>query len=564
MTINDIRRIISQGEGVVIEFKDATGGVPSSFYESAVSMSNTDGGVILLGVDDDRTIMGLTVEDCKQMQTDLVTALNESDCVWPSIFVQPFTVTLPEGAILVCQLTASSQVHEYKGDIYVREDEADICITDNQQRIGDLYLRKRNFFTETIIYPYMTMDDLDAALFDKARSLIRGYRSDHPWLMLSNEELLKSSSLRTKDYQTGKEGLTLAAALVFGKDTTIQSILPAYKVEAMVRIQNTDRWDDRLMPPLRTNLIDTYLQLKAFVNKHLPEKFYMEGDQRIDLRDKIFREVVANCIVHREYTSSYATELIITAGEVRITNPNRPLFHGFINRNNFSPYPKNPNLRKFFTAFGWTEEIGSGVRNTSHYLPLYSGGALPSFEEREIFVTSLPLVHYTFGPYVTRFAAWLSLPVDASLQLMESLADMEIPERLHDATFEDVLLDLVPSWVEKGTKLPELLFAKHQQLTKEEIEKVPGWNEKGTKLLHKKLWYVVGVLALCGQPTSLAQLMGVFDYKNRKTFRENYMNPLRSLGFIEPTNPDKQSSPDTKYVTSELGKAFLMGNFGRS
>ena len=37
------------------------------------------------------------------------------------------------------------------------------------------------------------------------------------------------------------------------------------------------------MPPLRTNLIDTYLELKAFINKHLPEKFYMEGDQRVDL-----------------------------------------------------------------------------------------------------------------------------------------------------------------------------------------------------------------------------------------------------------------------------------------
>ena len=67
---------------------------------------------------------------------------------------------------------------------------------------------------------------------------------------------------------------------------------------------SSDRWDDRLMPPLRTNLIDTYLELKAFINKHLPEKFYMEGDQRVDLRDKIFREVVANCIVHREYTSA--------------------------------------------------------------------------------------------------------------------------------------------------------------------------------------------------------------------------------------------------------------------
>ena len=58
------------------------------------------------------------------------------------------------------------------------------------------------------------MDDLDAALFEKARSLIRGYRSDHPWLMLSNKELLQSSSLRLKDYKTGKEGLTLAAVEV--------------------------------------------------------------------------------------------------------------------------------------------------------------------------------------------------------------------------------------------------------------------------------------------------------------------------------------------------------------
>ena len=38
---------------MTIEFKDSRGGLPDSFYESAVSLSNTDGGVILLGVDDD-------------------------------------------------------------------------------------------------------------------------------------------------------------------------------------------------------------------------------------------------------------------------------------------------------------------------------------------------------------------------------------------------------------------------------------------------------------------------------------------------------------------------------
>ncbi|MCR5423774.1 MAG: putative DNA binding domain-containing protein [Bacteroidales bacterium] len=558
MTIIEVQHIISQGEGVIVEFKEATGGTPNSFYESAVSMSNTDGGVILLGVDDDGVVMGLSTDACKHMLKDIVSTLNTPDCVWPSIYVQPFIASHPKGEILVCQIATSSQVHQYKGDIFVREHDSDIDITDNQLRIGDLYLRKRNFFTESKIYPHLTLDDLDASLFDKARSLIRGYRSDHPWLALDNEELLKSSSLRVKDFQSGEEGLTLAAALIFGKDTTIQAILPAYKVEAMVRVKNQDRWDDRLMPPLRTNLIDTYLELKAFINKHLPEKFYMEGDQRVDLRDKIFREVVANCIVHREYTSAYATELLITKEEVRITNPNRPLFHGFINRNDFAPYPKNPNLRKFFTAFGWTEEIGSGVRNTSRYLPLYSDGAMPSFEEKEIFETRIPLHHFVFKPYVAQLASWLSLPKDCTDHLMEGMANMVIPYRLHEATWEDVLLDLVPSWVEKGTQLPEFLFDKPQRLTKEKMEKVPSWKENSTQLLPKKIRYVVGVLALCTTPISFSQLMDFFQYKNRNTFRDNYLNPLKQLGFIVTTNPDTPNAPDNKYVITELGKDFLM------
>ena len=130
---------------------------------------------------------------------------------------------------------------------------------------------------------------------------------------------------------------------------------------------------------------------------------------------------------------------------------------------------------------------------------------------------------------------------------------------LHDASFEDVLLELVPSWVKKGTQLPEFLFAKPQQLMKEEIERVPSWNEKGTKLLPKKIWYVVAILALCGEPISFGQLMECFQYKNRNTFRENYINPLKRLGFIVATNSETPNAPDNKYVITENGKAFLMG-----
>lgn len=57
------------------------------------------------------------------------------------------------------------------------------------------------------------------------------------------------------------------------------------------------------------------LALKEFINKHLPEKFYVEGDQRVDLRDKIFREVIGNVIVHRDlplFIFSYISRLALT------------------------------------------------------------------------------------------------------------------------------------------------------------------------------------------------------------------------------------------------------------
>jgi predicted transcriptional regulator len=70
----------------------------------------------------------------------------------------------------------------------------------------------------------------------------------------------------------------------------------------------------------------------------------------------------------------------------------------------------------------------------------------------------------------------------------------------------------------------------------------------------------VALLALCTTPTSFGQLMDFFQYKNRNTFRDNYLNPLKRLGFIVATKPDTPNAPDNKYVITEKGKAFLMEN----
>ncbi len=138
---------------------------------------------------------------------------------------------------------------------------------------------------------------------------------------MDNLELLKSAGLYLKDLQTGKEGITLAGILLLGKDELISSALPHFKTDAILRRENIDRYDDR--DDIRTNLIDSYERLMQFVAKHLNDKFYLEKDQRISVRDKIFREVVSNILIHREYLNPFPAKLVIEKDTVFAENSNK-------------------------------------------------------------------------------------------------------------------------------------------------------------------------------------------------------------------------------------------------
>ena len=101
--------------------------------------------------------------------------------------------------------------------------------------------------------------------------MARNQRPNHPWAEISNEDLLKSAGLFKKDMQTGKEGYTLAAVLLLGKDELIMNVLSHHKTDAILRISNTDRYDDR--DDIRLNLIDSYDRLMNFVSKHCQISF---------------------------------------------------------------------------------------------------------------------------------------------------------------------------------------------------------------------------------------------------------------------------------------------------
>ena len=55
----------------------------------------------------------------------------------------------------------------------------------------------------------------------------------------------------------------MACILLFGKPETIQSCVPGYKTDAIYRVENLDRYDDRLI--VENNLMESYDLLIDFI-----------------------------------------------------------------------------------------------------------------------------------------------------------------------------------------------------------------------------------------------------------------------------------------------------------
>lgn len=238
------------------------------------------------------------------------------------------------------------------------------------------------------MFPYATSSDLKQELIDRARIMATNRSPHHPWERMTNDEIVRSAGLYKKNLQTGESGYTLACILLFGTDEAILSALPHHKTDAIYRVEEMDRCDDRDV--ICCNLIESYDRLMAFVEKHIDDKFYMENEIRVSARNKLFREVIANMLIHREYSNAYPAKLIIEKDCVRTENGNKARGLGAISLTDFVPYPKNPVIASVFKEIGWAEELGSGVRNIVKYSKVYSG-TTPEFIDGDVFKTKISL-----------------------------------------------------------------------------------------------------------------------------------------------------------------------------
>lgn len=493
-----------------IEFKKCVDKVSASVYETVCSFLNAEGGYIFLGVDDNGTILGVNPKCANDMIKNIINTLNNSELFLPPMPITPEQVEIEGKTILYLNVPESEQVHRYKNRFFDRWGDADNDVSKHTYLVKNIFMRKEKESSENEVFPYVTIEDMDEDSFKIMRSHISIHNPNHPWVNMTNEEFLKSL-FWGKQRETNKEGYKLAAVLLFGKENTVLNCCPWHRTDAIFRNMSYERfchplptdpdirYDDRDM--ICVNLIQSYLRLLNFVQRNMPDKFRLaeNGIDRLDLRVMIFREIISNTLLHREYISCYSNKFLIFKDRVITENWTKPFQTGDIDISDWRTRTKNPLITKVFREMKWAEELGSGQKNIRKYAPLY-------FENSEIAIHS--------GE-----------------------------EFIFSITYRDP----------KDFEFIENVATSHRQVG---AKSALSRHQVGTKsALSQEV--IDDILNFCILQQSLIDIMTKMGWNDRTKFKRKYINPLIAEGWLDMTVPDKPNSRLQKYYTTEKGKTLL-------
>ncbi len=374
------------GEGNQIEYKTCREDVSESLYETVCSFLNHTGGHILMGVTDDGMIVGVNSDRAETLKKNIINSIKNTELFLPCPYFTPQILGVDDKVVLYLEIPCGEYVYRFKGRYWDRNGDADIDVTDQPELLLSLFECKNPHLFEERTVEGLTMEHLDHATFQYSRNVIAARKPAHPWLQMTDEQILLSTHL-AKRSDDDKLLLKYAALILFGKEDAIVELMPRYRFEALFHMctyaqyndmkQFPNRYDDRRT--MRQNLILVYQQLAEFVERYLPDRFYLpEGSkEREDLRWNLFREIVGNLCVHTDFSSGYACFFHVFKDRVVTKNPTRLLPEipeGEMKIEQLDNYTKNPLLVRVFHEMLWAEDMGSGTRNILRYAPLYYPG----------------------------------------------------------------------------------------------------------------------------------------------------------------------------------------------
>ena len=382
-----IQRLIEAGETLDIEFKGERKKPISDdeLVEAVVCLANRSSNSpawLLIGVEDDGHITGARPRH-ESGQTDPVrVAALIANRTRPSITPRVSLVSIQDKQIIVIEIQPISSPVATTAGKYLRRaiggDGKPCCLP---MFFHEMHARQADRGAEdysALVLPDAGWDALDPLEFERFRRSIRENRGgDQSLLNLPDIELAKA--LGAVEANGKVQNIRVLGLLLFGKEASIQRLLPTHEVAFQVLAGQRVEVNDFFRWPLLRVMEECE---RRFAGRNREEEV-MVGLFRIGVPDyslAAFREALANALIHRDYTRLGAVHVQWHTDRLEISNPGG--FPEGVRLDNLlvtAPRPRNPLLTDAFKRAGIVERTARGI-DTIFYEQLRNGRPAPSYE----------------------------------------------------------------------------------------------------------------------------------------------------------------------------------------
>lgn len=320
MNALELADIISTGETSRVQFKAE---LPhrDSVAKEIVAMSNSIGGVVLIGVKDvTGEITGLTsaqIEEYDRVVSEVADNLKPPVYIATEVIRIEHKGELRNVLIVHIQEGINKPYKTAKGEIYLKQGSNKRLLTDNAE-IMRLFQHSGNLLADEMEVHGTLIDDIDENIFSKY--FIKEFGKSFKERGLTFEEALKAKRVLRNSQ------LTLAGLLFFGKAP--QAIKPAFTIKAVSYLGNDIEGNQYRNKPkdLTGTIPELFDKGITFLKSNLSfiqtgESFNTPGV--LEISSIALEELMQNALVHRDYFKNSPIRLLIFDNRLELISPGK-------------------------------------------------------------------------------------------------------------------------------------------------------------------------------------------------------------------------------------------------
>ena len=349
----ELSRLIKQGENESVEFKSSRVR-PESLSREIVAFANTNGGTLIIGIEDDGFIAGVSLKKNFEEWVANVTRNN----VVPAINIKTSKIEVNKKKLIVLSIPkgVDRPYQTIEDKYYLRVGSTNRTATKSE------LLR---LFQASGVFHY----DLTPVKNTSIKSLNLGklddYFQKYQFGFMEEEESQKKQLLQNIDVLTANNEATLGGLLIFGINPT--KGLPQNGI-SFAYFKGTEIDDELLDKKVIEGTLDTQIDtLSVLLTKYLAAPSKIVGNKRIDSKavypEKVFRELITNAVVHRNYSiSGSKTRVFLFEDRLEVISPGRLPNTITIEKLPYGvSFAVNPVVVKFMENLRYIDQLGRGL-----------------------------------------------------------------------------------------------------------------------------------------------------------------------------------------------------------